>query len=493
MARRLKDFRVQLGVVALVGLVVRVTAVLGTYRYLEPEGDQNFYWRQGQDLAHGYGFVYRNSFGERVATAVHPPLHSAYLGVVSVFGGTSHAWHRMASTLLGTAAVVIIGLAARRIAGNRAGLIAAGLAATYPNLWVNDAMMLSESMYALTIGAVVLLAYRFRDALTTRNAVMLGGAVALAALTRAEAAFLFVLLVVPLVLFARDHTWRTRALRGGTALAAGVLVLAPWVVRNYLTFDSHPLTISNGSGFVVEISNCDQTYGLAAPTDGKGNPSPDAADDKLLGYWAPECDRTPWPPGDETVVAAAKQQAGVDYIASHKSLFPKVVAARIGRIWDIWRPGQSYDFNVFFERRGVFATRSGMIMYYPLLVASLAALFVLRKRRQMLVPFVAIIVMTTRTAAVSFGITRYRVGADVAFTVLAAVAIDALLTRFGTRRRGTASIDEAARGSGTNPSPNETSPRDVPVGPGAPADGATPSAPTVPLVTTAATRGRRTP
>jgi len=41
--------------------------------------------------------------------------------------------------------------------------------------------------------------------------------------------------------------------------------------------------------------------------------------------------------------------------------------------------------------------------------------------------------MTTLTAAVSFGITRYRVGADVALVVLAAVAIDALLAH---RRAG---------------------------------------------------------
>ena len=437
MARRLKDFRVQLGLVSLVALAVRVTAVVGTYRFLDPEGDQNFYWRQGQDLAQGYGFVYRNNFGERVATAVHPPLHSAYLGIVSVFGATSHAWHRLASTLLGAAAVVLIGLAAKRIAGPRAGLVAAGLAALYPNLWVNDAMMLSESMYSLTIAAVILMAYRFRDELTTRNAIMLGGAVALAALTRAEAAFLFVLLVVPLVLLARDQTWRLRLVRGATVFAAGAFVLTPWIVRNYLTFESHPITLSNGSGFVVEISNCDQTYGLAPPLDASGAPQAGADADKYLGYWAPECDRTPWPPGDETVVAAAKQKTGVDYIASHKRLFPTVVLARIGRIWDVWRPGQSYDFNVFFERRGIFATRTGMIMYYPLLAASLAALALLRARRRTIVPFLAIIVMTTLTAAVSFGITRYRVGADVAFTVLAGVAVDALIRRLRGAAPGT--------------------------------------------------------
>jgi hypothetical protein len=453
-ARRLREFRVQLGLVAAFGFVVRLSAVLVWSRWFDPQGDQNFYWRQGQDLAQGYGFVYRNNFGERVATAVHPPLYSAYLGVVSVFGGTSHAWHRLASTLLGTAAVIVIALVARRLAGRRAGLIAAVLAAIYPNLWMNDAMMLSESMYALTIGLVVLAALRFRDRFAASDAVLLGGAVGLAALTRAEAAFLAVLLIVPLALLTRSQPWRARLLRGGAALAASAVVVAPWVVRNYVTFESHPVTLSNGSGFVVEISNCDQTYGLAAPTDAAGNPQPGESADKNLGYWAPECDRTPWPPGDETVVAAAKQKTGTDYIADHKRRFPVVVAARVGRIWDLWRPQQSYDFNRFFENRKDISvgadclpagspscTREGfgvtfspvlvaMVMYYPMLVASIAGVVLLRRRAQTIAPFVAIAAMTTLTAAVSFGITRYRVGADVCLPILAAVAVDALVRRF---------------------------------------------------------------
>ena len=35
-------------------------------------------------------------------------------------------------------------------------------------------------------------------------------------------------------------------------------------------------------GFVVEISNCDQTYGLAAPSDADGNPQAGADADKFL-------------------------------------------------------------------------------------------------------------------------------------------------------------------------------------------------------------------
>ncbi len=416
--------------VAGAALAIRVLAVLRWTRFLDPEGDQNFYWRQGQDLADGFGFVYRNSFGERVATAVHPPLYSAYLGAVSFLGGTSHAWHRLASTLLGAAAVVAIGFAARRIAGNRAGIVAASLAAVYPILWVNDAMMLSESMYALTIALVLVTTFRFRDAPSALNVVLLSGSVALAALTRAEAVLLFVLLVVPVVLLTRSIDLRRRLTLTVVAAATGGLLLAPWVIRNYATFESHPITVSNGSGFVLEIANCDQTYGLAPPLDAQGEPVAGSSADEFLGYWWQGCDRTPWPAGDETVVEAAKRQTATDYIGDHTAELPKVVAARVGRMWDVWRPGQSYDFNVFFERRGGYPTLAGMIMYYPLLIAAIAGAAVLWRRRITIIPFVAIAATTTFAAAISFGITRYRVGADVALTVLAGVAIDALWRRW---------------------------------------------------------------
>lgn len=154
--QRDRAFAFAVGAATLLGLAVRVVAVVQWSRFFDPAGDQRFYWWQGQDLADGYGFVYRNNLGERVATAIHPPLYSAYLGVVSWFGFDSHAWHRLASALLGTGCVLVVGLAARRWAGRRAGVFAALCAAVYPNLWLNDAQLAAESMYALTIALVLL-------------------------------------------------------------------------------------------------------------------------------------------------------------------------------------------------------------------------------------------------------------------------------------------------------------------------------------------------
>src|SRR5690606_23555367 len=301
---------------------------------------------------------------ELAPTAAHPPLYTAWLGLVGLgpWPADSHVPYRLATAVLGAAAVAVVGLAARRLAGDRAGLIAAAIAALYPNLWINDVMIYSESMYALTIGLVLWASVSYAADRSARNAAFVGAAVALAALTRAEAALLAVLLVGPLMLWAAEP-WRDRLRRAGVAVGVAALVLAPWLVRNTATFSRHTPTISNGAGFVIEISSCDQTFGLAPLTDGAGNPQPGAPADAMLGYWAAECDRTPWVAGDETETGAAKLRTGLDYTADHAGRFPVVLAARVGRIWDVWRPGQSRDLNATLEGRGLVPSTLAMAAY----------------------------------------------------------------------------------------------------------------------------------
>jgi 4-amino-4-deoxy-L-arabinose transferase-like glycosyltransferase len=300
-------------------------------------------------------------------------------------------------------------------------------------------LLYSEAMYALTIALVLLASAAYAGDRSMRNAAFLGATVALAALARAEALLLVVLLIVPLVVWA-GGPWRDRSRRLVVAVGVSAVVLFPWIARNALTFSRHPVSISNGAGYVLEISNCDQSYGI------------DPFDGKQLGYWDAACDRTEWVPGDESETAAVKQRTGLGYIADHRGRFPVVLAARVGRIWDIWRPLQNRDLNDYFEGRGLVPSTAALIMYYPLVVAAGAGLVVLRRRRQPLSPYVAIAVMSTLTAAVSFGITRYRVGADVALVLLAGVALDALVRR-RHHRVGPEGTGPAAREPVTSGSP----------------------------------------
>ncbi len=179
LADALRDFRVRLGLVAVLALVVRLAWVWGYGRTQEVAGDQLFYHLQGLALAQGDGFVNPYAWNDPVTpleipTAAHPPLYSLYLALWSLLGFETALEHRVVSVFLGVACVVVVGLVGRRLAGERAGIVAAIAAAIYANLWINDGLLAAESVYALAVLVVLLTAYRFWDEPGWSRAAVLG-------------------------------------------------------------------------------------------------------------------------------------------------------------------------------------------------------------------------------------------------------------------------------------------------------------------------------
>ena len=146
-------------------------------------------------------------------------------------------------------------MVARQLAGDRAGLIAAAVAAVYPHLWINDHLLHVESLYACLIAAPVGLAYRFWQ----RPTLWRGAARAVLGLTtrRGRRPFLFPFLVLPLVLFAR-LAWQDAVLLVATGVVGG-LVMAPWIGWNLVRFND-PTFFSIAPGTVLITATCDETY-----------------------------------------------------------------------------------------------------------------------------------------------------------------------------------------------------------------------------------------
>ncbi len=432
------DFPRRLALVAAVALVVRVAWVMGFGRHQVLAGDQVFYHVQALALAEGDGFVNPWAWADPaqrllIPTAAHPPLYSLFLAFWSFLGFESELQHRLVSALLGTLTVVLVGLTGRRLAGDRAGLATAGLAALAPTLWINDGVLAAETAYAAAVAMVLWASHRFWDTRSGRDAALMGVAVGLATLARAEGAMLAVLVVLVLVVRLPEGSLRDRLGSLAVAGAACVVLVGPWVARNLTTWDE-PVLLSTGAGFVIEIANCDTTY-----------------EGRFLGYWSPDCERPDtWPvqprltPGmseadvdaawQEARVASAlrepeverlKREAGLDYVGDHLDRFPVVVAARVARLWDLWRPAQSVEFNDFFERRGRWPTIAGMAVHYAMLPTAVWGLVLVRRSSQTIVPELGVILSACLAAASSFGITRYRVGADVALCILAGVTVGA--------------------------------------------------------------------
>ena len=450
-------FALPLAGMGLAALAIRIAWVLVARRNFPLKGDDFYYHWQANALADGLGFINPltwKALHRLDPSAAHPPLYTLYLAAVSWFGGTSALTHRLASCVLGAGSVVGIGLVARRIAGDRAALLAAGVAAVYPMLWINDGMLVSESMYVLVVAAILLAAYRLWESRSVLDAVLLGAAIGLGALTRPEAIMLVPFMGLPLLL-ARDRGLRTRLTVVVVVGAACLLVILPWWARNLADFQE-PVFLATGHGSVLQIANCDSTY--SGP---------------LIGYWDIRCLTASRPPQnaqqrrllastefpgiaylllqdprDESIPDVTARNNAFAYIGDHLTRAPVVAAARVARVWGVFRVRQGVDLDVFFERRGRWPSWFGTGMYYALVAPSIYALVVMRRRRVPISPMIAIAVMVTVTAAISIGITRYRVAADVALPVLGGVGVDALWRRFiETRANSRAEFEpEASEG-----------------------------------------------
>ncbi|MGZ8751436.1 MAG: ArnT family glycosyltransferase [Acidimicrobiia bacterium] len=395
--------------ITLLALVVRVGYVVFE-KWDEPMvGDQVFYNAAANRLSDGDGFVV--PFEEEnpklpgaEPAADHPPMTIVVLAPVSWISGWNPNAHRLTMALLGTAGVALIGLLGRAVAGSRAGLIAAGIAAVYPNLWVNDGLVMSETLSVLSVVLALLLAYRFIRHPTSIAAFALGAVCGVAALTRAELILLTPLLVVPTVLLARSVTRPERVQDLVIVLGAVALILGPWIVFNLGRFES-PTLLSTNDGVTLLGANCEGAYYGSA-----------------TGLWQRGC--LPEVRGDQSTANAEYRSDASRYIRDHADRVPAVVVARVGRTWSLYRPGDMRSYNEG-EGRERWVTTAGLWFYFPLLLLAIGGIVVMRHRFdtlwQLLVPFVIV----TLVSILTYGQTRFRVPAEPSLVVLAAIAIDA--------------------------------------------------------------------
>jgi 4-amino-4-deoxy-L-arabinose transferase-like glycosyltransferase len=430
-----RTFAVALGAITLAGLALRLTftVVARGNQGLGQVTDNRWYYRAGRMLADGYGFgnpfIWEQQHHRYVPSAGHPPLYPMFLAAVNKVGVTTPLGDRLATCVLGALAVLVLGLAAREFAGPRAGLVAAGIAAVYPALWINDAALLSETPYVLLVALFLWSAIRCWRRPTYGRVLLMSLWVALASLTRSEAILLYPLAVLPLLLRVRGLSWRARFERVGAAAAVALVLIGPWVAYNQTRHFAHRVFIVSGSGIAMSYGNCDQTYS-----------------GQFLGYWFWDCGVSRVPNNtDETVQDAQGRKQALHYMRTHLREQPKVIAARVGRLFQVYRPRQSIVLDRYFERRGLWPSRLALWMYYPVTILAIAGAVVLWRRRLPIVTFVGVTITAIVAAASTFGVTRYRAAFDAAAVVLAGVAIDAGLRWW--RRGG------AHRRAGTTPPP----------------------------------------
>ena len=257
-----RRFTPALVAIALVAVAIRIAFVVLVDPSVPRIGDASAYHLLGEQLARGDGYVRPFDLvllHRTRATAEYPPLFPAFLGVAARAGVHSVAAQRIVVAFVGAITVVLVGLLGRRVNSPLAGLVAAALAAVYPMLFVGEAILMAEALYVPLVALVLLFAYRAHDRPDISRFAVLGVAIGLATLARAEGLLLGIVLVGGLCISGLTSSAKRRVTLGAVALGVAVLVIAPWTVRNTVRFHTF-VPVSNNVATLVDGANCDSTY-----------------------------------------------------------------------------------------------------------------------------------------------------------------------------------------------------------------------------------------
>lgn len=392
-----------LGIVA-VGVALRLVHVLAIAPSTAIFSDGFFFHWVGKAVADGHGYVNPAELffkGNSVPTATHPPLYTLVIAAATKLGITGDEAQRSLGCIFGAGTIAVIGLLGRRVAGPRAGLVAAAIAACYPLLIAADGALMSETLYSLLIGLALIAAYRVRDDPGWRRAAVLGVVIGLAALTRAEGLLLLPLLALP-------AAWRRWRLLGAVVLAT-VVVVAPWTVRNWTTFD-RPVLISTNDGVTLAGSNCAATY-----------------HGRDLGSFDTGCIGPARFPANEARQAAQYRSDATSYAGDHLGRVPVVIGARILRVWGLYQPTRlAYDA----QNRRLAVQEAGVLFSYALIPFAVFGAVMLRRRGEPLFVLLAPVLLVTITCALTYGGLRLRQAAEVPLVVLAAIGMVAAWERW---------------------------------------------------------------
>jgi 4-amino-4-deoxy-L-arabinose transferase-like glycosyltransferase len=248
-------------------IVLAAILVLGfglrAYRVVEPLPTPG-------DDAHAYYALSKSlytegSFGGRAfhdSSDWSPGAPLLYAASFYATGGAREGTARIVELLLGLAAIVVAYLLGRRIACRPAGLLAAFAVAVYPPFIHSTGALYSEPPAILTLPAAVL-AFLWAGEQERLRAWLLPGLLfGLTALIRPEyllvgAAFA----VLALIRVGRERGWRPGLAGAALLVAALLLPIVPWTIRNEIALH-RTVPISTGGGKALYV-------GTFLPADGE--------------------------------------------------------------------------------------------------------------------------------------------------------------------------------------------------------------------------------
>ena len=250
-------------IVLLVAAGLRIGFAVDPQRPQEP--DAIGYARIAKSLDAGGGFQeggLRTHLQE--PSNYSPGLPLLVAGIYKLTGGPHLELARVLLALIGTLAVLFTFLIASRLSGPGAGLVATIVVAGYPALLQYQGMLMTEPL-AVTLLSGALLAFLWAGDGRGAWAWALPGLLfGLMVLVRPEYLPFGLLLAAVALLLARSRSgaWAPGLAAGAVLVAAFLLPIVPWTIRNAVVLDRF-VPISTGGGKALFI-------GTSRPADGDG-------------------------------------------------------------------------------------------------------------------------------------------------------------------------------------------------------------------------------
>ena len=228
--------KLALGLILAVALIARLAVILASPEY-SPAFDSADYVRHAESIGSGDGYPESVFTAAESPSAFRPPVYPYLLGGVHAIFGEVEDAGRVAGALLGVLVVLLIYLVAVRLFDTRIALAAAAAAAVFPGLVLMSGALVTEPAFlVLELAAVLAVLEARARGSNLRWAAAAGVCCGLAALTRSNGMLLVIPVVVGLMV-ARPLLSRAALAPAAVAVAAAVLVVVPWAVRNTVEFD----------------------------------------------------------------------------------------------------------------------------------------------------------------------------------------------------------------------------------------------------------------
>jgi 4-amino-4-deoxy-L-arabinose transferase-like glycosyltransferase len=415
--KRVKPLLPAIGIFCLALLVRVIYNDTVAYNYY-PLHDSAFYQGIGFNLLKEHCFCLESY----ITTVYRTPLWPFIIAGLSIVFGPSDYFARLFLSVIGSGTCVLIYLFARDLFGWRIGVLAGVIAAIYPELYIYDGWLYTESLFTFLLFAVCYGLNRLQRTpqMKWRLWIICGILLGLLSLTRPNGMLVIGLFIIWAIIMAWQKllSWRLTAKGALATTLLALVIIAPWTVRNYLV--SHTfIPVAIGDGTVLIGAYNDK---VLTTTTYAGGP---------FGTWIKPLESNPavarpYPlhtcaAACEVAREAAYENAAIQWIRNHLSLMPHLLKLHFV---NMWRP-DTYETDLptvrFPQQQSTQLVLHMMKTFpiYAIILAGLGFVVTLRRWRELLFIYFMIL-MTIAECVIYYGIPRFRAPIEPMLILLAA-------------------------------------------------------------------------